>query len=166
MRSRFLHIPQRHPSVQCRGDECVPQRVRPDGLGDPGAAGDLADDPGGAMAVQPAAVRGQEDRPLAAFTDGEVDRPRGAGRERDGDDLAALAGDHQCPVPALDPHGLNIGAGGFGDPQAVEGQQGDKRMLRGWPEPGSYQQRAELVAVQAGGVRLIIQPGPPDVSGG
>jgi hypothetical protein len=38
-------------------------------------------------------------------------------------------------------------------------------MLRGWPEPGSYQQRAELIAVQAGGVRLIIQPGPPDVSG-
>ena len=32
-------------------------------------------------------------------------------------------------------------------------------------ESGSDQQRAELVAVQAGGVRLVIQPGPADVGG-
>ena len=90
------------PRVQRRGDERVPQRVRPDGLGDPGAAGDLADDPRGAMPVQPPAIGSQEDRPFAAFADGQVDRPRGAWRERDSDDLAALAGDHQGPVPALD----------------------------------------------------------------
>jgi hypothetical protein len=81
----------------------VPQRVRPDGLGDPGAAGGLADDPGGTMTVQPPAVRRQEDRPRAPFADGQVNRSRGAWRERDGDDLPALAGDHECPVPALDP---------------------------------------------------------------
>jgi hypothetical protein len=76
VRSRFLHVPQRRPRVERRGDKCVPQCVRPDGLGDPGAAGDQADDPGGTMAVQPTAVRGQEDRPRAAFADGQVGPPR------------------------------------------------------------------------------------------
>jgi hypothetical protein len=39
---------------------------------------------------------------------------RGAGCERDGDDLAALAGDHQGTVPALDAKRLDAGTGGFG----------------------------------------------------
>src|SRR6266545_2583212 len=77
--------------------------MRPDALGDPGAAGCLADDPGSTMAVQPAAISSQEDRPLAPFADGQVDRPGGAWRERDGDDLAALAGDHQGSVPRSTP---------------------------------------------------------------
>jgi hypothetical protein len=64
--------------------------VRADGLGDPGAARDLADDPPSAVPVQPAPVFGEEDGPVAAFAGGQVDRPGGAGRERDGDDLAAL----------------------------------------------------------------------------
>ena len=38
-------------------------------------------------------------------------------------------------------------------------------MLAGQPEPGGDQRGAELVAVQAGGVRLVIQPGPADVGG-
>jgi hypothetical protein len=36
-------------------------------------------------------------------------------------------------------------------------------MLGGRPEPGGDQEGAELVAVQGGGVRLVIQPGPPDM---
>jgi hypothetical protein len=47
----FLHVAQRDPSVQRRGDERVPQRVRPDRLGDPGVAGDTADNPPGAVPV-------------------------------------------------------------------------------------------------------------------
>jgi len=35
----------------------------------------------------------------------------------------------------------------------------------GGPESGGDQDRAELVAVQGGGVRLIIQPGTADVRG-
>ena len=38
-------------------------------------------------------------------------------------------------------------------------------MLGGSAEPGGDQQRAELVAVQPGGVRLVVQAGPPDVRG-
>jgi hypothetical protein len=50
--------------------------------------------------------------------------------------------------------------------QPVEGQQGDQRVLRGRAQPGSDQQRPEFVAVQAGGMRLIVQAGPPDVGSG
>jgi hypothetical protein len=79
----------------------VPQCVRTDVLGDPGAAGDSPDDPPGAVPVQPPAVPGQEYRAVDAFADGQVDRPGGAWCQRYGDDLAALAGDGQGPVAAF-----------------------------------------------------------------
>jgi hypothetical protein len=41
----FLHVAGWNPCIQRCGDECVPQGVRPDGLGDPGAAGYPADNP-------------------------------------------------------------------------------------------------------------------------
>jgi hypothetical protein len=82
----------------------------------PARRADLADDPGSAVTVQPVAVRGQKDRSCAAFADGQVDRSRGARRQRDGDNLPALSGDHQGPVPALDAHGFDVRASGFGDP--------------------------------------------------
>src|SRR5215469_14088732 len=56
-----------------------------------------ADDPRCAVPVQPAAVCGQEDWPVCALADGQVDGPRGTRRERDRDDLAALARDHYDP---------------------------------------------------------------------
>jgi hypothetical protein len=59
VRCGFLDVAQRHPCVECGGDERVPQRVRRDGFADPGAAGGLADDPPGAVPVQPPAVRSQ-----------------------------------------------------------------------------------------------------------
>jgi hypothetical protein len=75
--------------------------------------------------VQPPPVRGPEHRPFGALADGQVDRPGGARRERDGDDLAALAGDGQGPVPALQAQVLDVGADGLRYPQPVQGQQGD-----------------------------------------
>ena len=36
-------------------------------------------------------------------------------------------------------------------------------MLAGWAKPGGDQQCADLVAVQAGGVRFVVQPRPADV---
>jgi hypothetical protein len=65
--------------------------VRADRLADAGAAGDPADDPGSAVPVQPPPDSAEEHRPLGPFADGQVDRPGGARRERDGDDLATLA---------------------------------------------------------------------------
>jgi hypothetical protein len=43
--------------------------------------------------------------------------------------------------------------------------QGDQHVLGGRPEPGSDQEGAELVAVQGGGVRLVVQPRSADVRG-
>jgi hypothetical protein len=102
VRGGFLDVAERNSGVEGGGDECVPQRVRPDRLGDPGAAGHPADDPRGAVPIQPLSVRAEEDRPLHALSDDQVDRPCRAGRERDGDNLAALAGDDKRPMPALD----------------------------------------------------------------
>jgi hypothetical protein len=58
-----LHVAQGDAGVQRGGDERMSERVGRDGLADPGAAGGLADDPPGAVPVQPPAVRGQEQRP-------------------------------------------------------------------------------------------------------
>ena len=65
----------------------------------------------------------------------------------DGNDLAAFAGDNEGPVPALDAKGLDVRAGGLGDPQPVEGQQGDRRVLASQAESGCDKQ----VAVQPSG---------------
>ena len=119
----------------------------------------------GAVPVQPSPVRGQEHRPAGPFADGQVDRAGGPRRQRDGDDLAALAGDCQRPVPALQPQVLDVRAGGLGDPQAVEREQRDQRMLCRRAEPGGDQQGAELAAVQRGRVGLVVHPRPPDVGG-
>jgi hypothetical protein len=61
---------RRHAGVKGRGDERVPQRVRPDLLGQPGTLGDAADDPAGPVPVQPLPGRGDEDGSFAAFADG------------------------------------------------------------------------------------------------
>jgi hypothetical protein len=47
---------------------------------------------------------------------------------------------------------------GLRDPKAVQGEQGYQRMLKRRAEPGGDKQRAELVAIQGHGVRLIVQP--------
>ena len=166
MRRGFLHVTQGDPGIKRRGDKRVSERVGRDGLADPGAAGGLADDPAGAVPVQPPPVGGQEHRPAGPLADGQVDRPGRARRQRDGDHLAALTGDRQGPVPAFQAEVLDVGADGFGDPQPVQGEQGDQRVL-GWrAEPGGDQQGAELVAVQAHGVGLVVHPGAADVRGG
>jgi hypothetical protein len=38
-------------------------------------------------------------------------------------------------------------------------------MLNRRAEPGGHQHGAELVAVQSGGMRLVVQSRPPDVGG-
>jgi len=114
--------------------------------------------PASAVPVQPPSVRGQEHRPVRAFADGQVDRPGSTRRQRDGNDLAVLAGDGQGPVPTLHAQVPDISAGGLGHPQPVQGEQRDQGTLERWAKPGGQQQRAELVAIERGRVRVIIQP--------
>ena len=165
MRGGFLHVAQRHPGIETGRDERVAKRVGADVLGDAGPAGNPPHDPGGAVPVQPPPVPADEQRSLGALADSQVDGPGGARRERDGHHLAALAGDQQGAVAALEPEVLDVGAGRLGHPQPVEGEQGDQRVLSGRAEPGGDQEGAELVAVQGGGVRLVVQPGTADVRG-
>jgi len=54
-------------------------------------------------------------------------------------------------VPAFEAEVLDVGAGGSGDPQPVQGAQGDQRMLGRRAEPGGGQQGTEFVAVQGDG---------------
>ena len=128
-------------------------------FGDPGAAGDPADNPGGAVPVQPLPAGGEEQWAFGALAGGQVDGSGGARRERDGDDLAALAGDDQGAVAAFQPKVLDGGAGDLGDPQAVQRQQGDECVLGGRAESGGDQDRAVLISVQCRGVRLVVQAG-------
>jgi hypothetical protein len=165
VRGGFLHVPERDAGVEGGRDERVPQGMRPDRLGDPGAAGHPADNPGGAVPVQPLSVRAEENRPAHALADGQVDRPGRARCQRDGDDLAALARDDQRAVPALDAQVLDVSAGGLGDPQPVERQQRDQRVLARRSEPSGNKQLPEFVAVQPGGVRLVVQTGSADMDG-
>ena len=113
VRGGLLYVTQGGPGIERGGDEGVPERMGRDGFRDPGAAGGLADDPPGPVPVQPLPVGGQEHRPAGALADGQVDRPGGPRRQRDGDHLAALAGDGQGPVPAFQAQVLDIGAGGL-----------------------------------------------------
>jgi len=115
----------------------MPQRVRADALGDPGAVGHSLDDPGGAVPVQPPPVLGEEERPFGALAGGQVDRAGGARGERDGDDLAALAGDDQGAVAALQAQVLDVRPRRRGHAQAVEREQGDQRGSAGGPSPAA-----------------------------
>src|SRR5918994_467172 len=75
------------------GDLDVSQRCAGRGVGRHGAAGSA----------------------LVAFTDGQVDRPRGSGHERHGGGLVALAHDPQCAMAALEAEVLDVGGTGLAD---------------------------------------------------
>jgi len=113
--------------------------------------------------VQPLPGGGEEDRPGAAFADREVDRAGGPRCELDDGFRAALAGDRQGAVAAFGTQCLDVGAGSFRDAEPVEREQGDQSVLGGGAEPGGDQQGADLVAVQPGGVGLVVNPGPTNM---
>ncbi len=56
-------------------------------------------------------------------------------------------------MPALEAQVLDVGTGGLGDPQPVEREQGDQRMLDGRAEPGGDQQRGRSSAL--GGIEEL-----------
>jgi hypothetical protein len=105
----------------------VPQRVWADRLVDSGAAGDPSHDPTGAVAVHSQTVRPEEDRAFQSFADGQVDRSGGARRERDRDNLAALAQHGEGAVAAFDAELVDVSAECLGDPQPVDREQRDQR---------------------------------------
>ena len=69
-------------------------------------------------------------------------------------------------MAALEAEVVDVGAGGLRDPQAVQCEQRDQRMLGRRAEPGSNQQGAEFISVQRHGMRLVVHSRTPDVRGG
>ena len=72
-----------------------------------------------------------------SFPGGQVDRPGVTGRERDGDDLAALAGDRQGPVPAFQAQVLDVGADSFGDRSPLSASREISACSSGGPSPAA-----------------------------
>src|SRR4051794_35381638 len=124
------------------------------------SACDAAYDPAGAVAVHACTVRAEEDWAVEPFSDRQVDGPGGAWCEWDDDDLAALAQHGQGAVTAFEAELVDVGAECFGDAQPVDRQQVEQGVLVRCPQAGGDEQRADLVAVQGDGVRLIVQPRP------
>lgn len=79
--------------------------------------------------------------------------------------LPPLAGDGERPVATFGAQRLDAGAGGLRNLQPVQGEQRNQRVLRRRAEARGDQQGTELVTVQAGRIRLIIQAGAADMGG-
>ena len=60
---------------------------------------------------------------------------------------------------------FDVGAGGLGHPQPVQGEQRERGVLGGGATPGGGEERADFVAVQAGGMGFAVELGTADVSG-
>jgi hypothetical protein len=113
--------------------------------------------------VQPFPCEGEHGS-VAPFADREVDRAHIPQGERDDGFLTALAGDRQGPVPALGAERFDVRADSLRHPRPVQRKQRDQGVLGGRAQPGGDQERPDVVAVQAGRVRLVFQPLPADVA--
>jgi hypothetical protein len=142
-----------------------PQGVRTDRFGDSRSLGDAEDDAAGSVPVQTLPVGPAEDWPVEAFPSGEVQTAGGTRRERDRNDLAALAEHGQGVVAEFGADGSDVGAERLADPQPVQREERDQRVLLCRTQPGGDKQSAQFVAVQRRGVGLVVQPGPADVRG-
>jgi len=76
---------------------------------------DASDYPAGTVAVEALAVEAEEDRALTALADCEVDGACRPWRERDGDDLVALAHDGEGSMSAFEAQRLDVGTGRLRD---------------------------------------------------
>jgi hypothetical protein len=121
-----------------------------------------ADDSNSAAAVVVAA----EDGSFGPFPDGEINRASGAGCEGHDDDLAAFADNPKGAVAAFESELFDVGAGCFGDPQSIQSKERDEGMVAGVAESGGDEHGGDLVTVEAGRVRFVIQTGSSDVHRG
>jgi hypothetical protein len=132
---------------------------------EPGALANSVDPPVGGSPVEAVAVTAPQDWALVAFTDGQVDRSRGAWHERDGGGLVALAHDPQRARAALEAKVRDVSGTGLAYTQPVQSEQHGECGVVPIVLLGGEEEHAEFGAVQAasvGGVDL----GSADVLGG
>ena len=104
------------------------------------------------MTVHPPVPAIAQQRSVGAPVDGAVDRPSDRGRQRDQDDLAALADHPEHPVAVLFPEDGDVGGAGLEDPQPEQPECGDQGEVTGVGRlAGRGQQRLELQVGQAEG---------------
>ena len=92
---------------------------------------------GGGVPVHPGAAAVAQDRAGVAVADGAVDGAGDGWWQRDEDDLAAFAEDAQDAVAVFLAEVVDVGAGGFEDPQAEQAEQARPGRSRwGWSRCG------------------------------
>ena len=91
--------------------------MRPGDL-DAGGFGESPQTACGRVPVHSLAAAVKQDRPARAVSDRTVDGPADRWRQRDQDDLGALAAHAQHPVAVLLAEAGDVRAGGLEDPQA------------------------------------------------
>src|SRR5215210_2757071 len=141
----------------------MPEAVGTDPLGDPGSAGKPLDRAVGGVAVHPALLDAEEDRPRRPLADVEIKGSGRPGRQGDGDVLAALAEDLERAVATLEVEVVDVGAEGLGDPQTIEGEQGCEGVVTWRAETGLDEEGAEFVAVEAQRPRLVVHLWPANI---
>ena len=99
------------------------------GYPDSGHLGEPPQPACGGMAVHPGATAVNQDRPTGAACGRLIDGPPGRRRQRDQDNLGALAAHAQYPVAVFFAAVGYVGAGGFEDPQAPQAGHGDQREV-------------------------------------
>ena len=160
---RLLDVAKWHAGIERGGDERVAEGVRTDCFADPRSPSDPPDDPARSMAIEAATVATEEDRPARSLANREIDGPGSARRHRDRHGLSSLSQDGERPVPTLKSERLDVCADRFGDPQAIQREQRDERVLSRRSKSCGDKERADLIAVEADCVRLVVKARPPDV---
>jgi hypothetical protein len=101
------------------------------GDSDADGLGELVQAAGGRVPVHPGAADVEQDRPTYAGSDCPVDGPADRGRQRDQDDLGALAAYPQHPVAVFLAEIGDVRGGGLEDPQAEQAEHGHQREVAG-----------------------------------
>jgi hypothetical protein len=101
-------------------------RVCPGDL-DAGGFGEVPQAAGGCVPVHPGAAAVEQDRPADPGGYCPVDGPADRGRQRDQDDLGALAAHPQHPVAVLLAEVGDVRASSLEDPQALQPEHGVRR---------------------------------------
>ncbi len=114
-------------------NEGVAERVRVcPGDVDACGRGEVPQAASGRVPVHPGAAAVEQDRPPRPGPGCPVDGPADGGRQRDQDDLGALAAHAQHPVAVLFVQVGDVGAGGLEDPQAQQAEHGRQREVYGF----------------------------------
>jgi hypothetical protein len=134
--------------------------------GDPCGQGEVAESAGGAVAVQTVRTAVEQNRPAVAVPGCAFDGPRDRWWQWCQDVLVSLAAHQQDPVAVFLTEVVDVGAGGFEDPQPEEAEHRDQGEVAIIDRvAGGSQDRFELQVGQTQGGGLVGDSWSADVVG-